>query len=196
MRINHVLAGLLIAGMGIALACGHETKSAIAKLEKDTKTGDAEALQQMAEAAWMYTFGEREKFTATKRADGKYVVKGMIVDTLGITSVSGKEYLRIQMLQDAKFMWRLFRGGEKRGLDEVVFSHWITFTNGQKLELYRMRLNTAQLNANVPAWKTADPYSVGEHDILDTDDAVEVEKQIPETWTVEVNNRDRVKIGG
>jgi hypothetical protein len=37
---------------------------------------------------------------------------------------------------------------------------------------------------------------VGEHDILDTEDAVAVEKKIPELWKVEVNNRDKVKIGG
>lgn len=178
------------------VACGHETKKAVAALEKDTKIADAEAIQKMAEAAWIYTFGERERFTATKKANGKFSVVGLTTDSIGVTSLSGENYLRIEMLQDAKFMWRFFRGAKSRGLDEMVFSHFITFTNGQKLELYRVRLSLADLDAQVPNWLTADPYSVGEHDILDTDDAVAVEKKITEIWKIEVNNRDKVTIGG
>ena len=178
------------------IACGHETKKAHAALEKDTKISDTEAIQKMAEASWIYTFDDSEKFTVTKKSNGKYSMVGLTTNKLGITSLDAESYLRIEMLQDAKFMWRLFRAAKSRGLEDIVYSRFITFTNGQKLELYRVRLTLADLESIAPTWLTADPYSVGEHDILDTEAAVAVEKKIPELWKVEVNNRDKVKIGG
>lgn len=177
----------------VLTACGHETKKALSKLERDKSMSDEQALQKMAEASWMYTSGDSEKFTAQKKADGKYAVAGQVIDKMGVTSLKQENFLTINMLMDAKYLWRFFRGGMNRGLDEVVFSRVITLGASGQLELYRVRMNLARLKS-IPGWDTADPYDVGEYDVLSSAEANDVEKKITETWTVEVNNGGKVKI--
>ncbi len=195
MSVNKILGALLLlASAGAALGCGHETKKAYATIEKDSALSAAEALQKMGSASWLFMLDKDKEFSASQREDGKYLVQAKVTDSFSGTTLTAENFLRITMLIDAKYLWRFMRAGEKRGLEEVVLSHWITATD--KLELYRVRLSVAQLDAQVPAWRTADPFSVGEHDVLDEEDALAVERKIPEVWTVEVNNRDQITIGG
>jgi hypothetical protein len=193
MKMKILLACGAAACLMFTAACGHETKNEIAKLEKDSSLQDDQALQKMAEACWIYTSGDSEKFTARKRPNGVFTLTGQAIDKLGVTSLKQDNLVLVNMLTDAKFMWRLFRAGMKRGLDEVVFSRIITLMPSGTLELYRVRINLAQLKA-IPGWDTADPYDVGEYDLLNSPEAKEVEKKIIGTWTVEVNNGDKVKV--
>jgi hypothetical protein len=193
--VLNVLASLLVAVSLCAslVGCGHETKKAFSEIEEDSKS-DTDAIQKMAKAAWLYKVDKDKTFVASKKANGKYLVVGKTIDTLGMTNLFADAFLRIEMELDAKYMWRFFRGADKRGLDEVVYSYWVTLLGSDQLELYRVRLSKARLDAGVPKWKTADPFDVGEHDLLDTPDAREVEKKIPTIWTIEVNNRDKLQI--
>lgn len=176
-----------------ALGCGHETKSALEKLEADKSLSDDKAVVEMAKAAWLYKVGDDEKFTASKKDDGKLLLTGMTKDKVASTPLSEGNFRQITMEMDAKYMWRLFRSASKRGLDEMVFTHKNVLAGDPDFETYRVRLTMDQLKG-ISGWDTADPYSVGEYDVLDTDDAKAVMRKIVTTWTVEADNTDKIEI--
>lgn len=177
---SSTICGLLCAALALfAVACGHETKSALEKLEADKSLSDEQAAVEMAKAAWMYHSGDNEKFTTSKK-DGKLLLTGVTEDKLSSTALDEDNFRQIEMEMDAKFMWRLFRSAAKRGLAEMVFTHKQVLPSDPDFELYRVRLTLDQLKG-ISGWDTADPYSVGEHDILDTDEAKAVVKSIVTT---------------
>lgn len=180
------------AAVLLAVGCGHETKSALEKLEADKSLSDEQAVVEMAKAAWIYDVGDNEKFTASKK-DGKLLLTGMTIDKIAATSLDQDNFRQITMEQDAKYMWRLFRSASKRGLAEMVFTHKQVLAGDPDFEMYRVRLSLDQLKS-VSGWDTADPYSVGEYDVLDTPEAQAVLDKIVDTWTVELDNTSKVKI--
>ncbi len=176
----------------VLLACGHETKSALEKLEADKTMADDKAVVEMAKASFMHSSGDSEKFSATKKGDA-LLLTGMTKDTLALTNLDKDNFRQIEMGMDAKYMWRLFRSGTKRGLTEMVFTHKQALSDGSMMDLYRVRLTLAQLKG-ISGWDTADPYSTGEHDVLDTEAAKSVVKSVVKTWTVELDNIDKLDI--
>ncbi len=185
-------AALFLAFLLTTIACGHETKSALEKLEADKSLSDEKAVVEMAKAAWIFVINDDEKYTATTK-DGKMLLTGHTRDTLGTTVLDQSNFRSINMGRDAKYMWRLFRSGSKRGLSEMVFTHKEKLLSGEYLDIYRVRLSLEQLKG-IAGWDTADPYSTGEHDILDTDEALKVVESIVTTWTIEVDNTSQIKI--
>ena len=192
----HKRSALVVCFTAIAFlwSCGHKTKSEIDKLVKDTQLSDAQVIQKMAESAWIFKTENNRNFKAHQKPDGKYILIGSTIDTIPVTTLTKEQFVRINMQDDAKYIWRTLSGGEKRGLDEVVYSHWVKV--GGDMELYRVRVSIAMLDNNVPSWRTADLYSVGDHDILDTDDAKQAVKDIVSHWIVELDNTAALTVGG
>jgi hypothetical protein len=181
-----LLLGLCIAG------CTHETAKALAALETDRSISDEAAITQMAEACWIYTSGENESFQASQSSRG-ILLAGQVVDAARITSLDQKNFRRINMLFDAQFLWRLFRSGVKRSLDEVVLTRIVTLTAGEKIPLYRVRMNVERLRT-IPGWDTADPYDADSNEVLQSSEANEVVNAIVDSWTVELDNSGAILV--
>ncbi len=184
---------LSIAAAATATGCSHDTKSAFKDIEGDSSLSDEQALVKMAKASWLFAVGPNIQFKATKTAKGKFLLTGFKKDSIGVTPMSDETFMPITTALDAKYVWRLFRGGLGRGLDEVLYTHKLSLLPDGEMDLYQVRVSAAQLKS-VAGWDTADPFSVNEYDVLDTPEALQVTAGIVKAWTMVFNNKDKLKI--
>jgi len=188
------LVACLLFPLLILFHCKHEVQSAHEKILKDKSLSDASALPKIAQAAFVYTFQKKHKpFRAVKNPSGGFTLVGYVLDTSKVTSLNQKNFGKIEKRIDAKTLWRIFRGGASRNLSQIIFSRRITLIDGKVIELYRVRISLNDLK-KINGWNTADPYSVGEHDVLDTAEAKKVVQEITTSWTVMVDNTSRIRI--
>ena len=190
---NMLALSVALSIAAAATGCTHDTKSAFKDINGDASLSDEQALIKMAKASWLFAVGPNIQFKATKDAKGKFLLTGFKKDSIGVTPLGDDNFMPITTALDAKYIWRLFRGGLDRGLDEVLYTHKLSLLPDGEMDLYQVRLSAAQLKS-VAGWDTADPFSVNEHDVLDTPEALQVTAGIVKAWTMVFNNRDKLKI--
>ncbi|NUM42608.1 MAG: hypothetical protein HUU45_13360 [Leptospiraceae bacterium] len=149
----------------------------------------------MAEASWIYKVTDKSRdYKATKNSSGKFLLTAATFDEFtGTYSKTVAKFVSNNMFDDAKYILRLIQGAEKRGLEEIRYSHFIMVA-GSKLELYRVYISIPMLDSKIPGWREALVYDVGDHDILDNEVAKKVVEEVMNNWKIEVNNSSQIKL--
>lgn len=190
----------LIVFAMIALACGcksytQKKKAKIAKIVRDRTIPDEQAIDKIAHVIWakgMYT----HKIAVTKKPNGRFLLRVTATKKSTKTVLSQKYFRSITFSFMARAMWRMFRAGMKRNLDEIVLSERLTLRarTGERpvVEVFRVRMTLDRLKT-IPGWESADPYRVDRHGLLRWK-GKKITKKFPKVWQLELDDSHHVLI--
>jgi len=187
--------GIWALGFLIICGCGDGAAGKVQAIVDDKSKTDEQAISEIAKMVWPKTILRDLEVKVEKSSDGKYRASIISIYKSEITISTSKEQLRAtEYMGMSKFIWRMLRAGQQRNLDEVLLTQRITVKVDGKtelLDLFTVRLKLAKLKS-LSGWDKADPYDVGEFDILNPAGQA-VTDQISAAWKVEKDNLDSLK---